>query len=176
MELPTKQQHLTQINESSGTKSGKSELLGAKMKIVRKFCLMPFLLLGACGNDPPCGEAGVVKTARNLATKFVINISLPVKFPEEIDLSSPIEFSSITVAKWDPTLRSAVCNTRYRLDQTALLREVKLEGQALDNPALKKAIANLPDRGMIVNGTIVYTVERTTDGDWWINLMDMRPD
>jgi hypothetical protein len=29
------------------------------MKIVQKFCPMPLLLLAACGNDPPCGEAGV---------------------------------------------------------------------------------------------------------------------
>lgn len=115
-------------------------------------------------------------TVRNLAAKYVINISLPTEFPVEIDLSSPIELSSITVTKWDPTIRSAVCNTRYRLDQTALLREAKAKSQTFDNTALKRAIANLPNQGMIVNGTIVYTVQRTTDGDWWINLMAMQPD
>ena len=68
------------------------------MKIVQQFCLMPLLLLSACGNDPPCGEASVIKTARNLSAKFVINIGLPSEFPQDIDLSSPIELSSITVA------------------------------------------------------------------------------
>jgi len=118
----------------------------------------------------------VVKTARNLATKYVINISLPAKLPEEIDLSNAIEFSAITTAKWDTNIKSAVCNTRYRLDQTALLREAKSKSQVLDNSSLKKRIADLPDRGVIVNGTIIYSAQRTTDGNWWINLVDMQPD
>ncbi len=138
---------------------------------------LPLIILTACGNQPACTESAVVHTVRNLAAGFIVSISIPQKLPETIDLGNAIPLDAIVVEQWDPTLKSAVCSARYRLDHSVLWREAKAASSRVSDPALKKSLEELNANvsGVIV-GRLVYSVKPTGNKDWWITLNDMNPD
>lgn len=139
--------------------------------------LLPILMLAACGNEPPCTDAAVVHTVRTMAASLIVEISVPQKLPEAIDLTRAVPLDAIIVEQWDANLKSAVCSARYKLDHSVLWRDAKAASSRVSDPALKQSLEGLnTDLSGVIVGRLVYSVRPTSDKNWWITLNAMQPD
>lgn len=145
-------------------------------KVSRILLCLPLLLLAACGNEPPCADAGVVKTVKELTIRSFLRIPTWNSSPINLDVTPTMDLQSIVVRNWNADIKAAECSGRFTVDERRLWTMIKESDDPNDKTGAKQDAQHIKieNIGPPIKNLVFYSVKRTADGEWWIEIQDIR--